>query len=398
MIFSPLQDRAIFAVDKWVNDPSSPQVFYLGGFAGTGKTTLAITLAQNILGRVFFATFTGKAAHVMRTKGCPDATTIHQLIYNPSTRDPKPLQELKFALTQVDPADVTMRMGIEEEISQEKAKLRCPAFSLNPDSELRFGKLLIIDECSMVDQRIGQDLLSFGKKILVLGDPAQLPPIRGEGFFTSNPPDLMLTEIHRQAADSPIIRMATAVREGRGLDAGDHGSGCLVGTKADLFCKTMARDMDQCIVGKNATRRNYNVSYRNNILGFAQPLPVAGDRVVCLRNNHEMGILNGQLWDVEEVRSPMVDTIEMMMLSDDGSLRCQGVVHTGHFLGLEVPWWAKKDAEEFDYGYALTCHKSQGSQWPSVLVFDESQCFREHAQRWLYTAITRASERVVVLR
>lgn len=398
MTFSRIQEQAIWAVDQWLNAVESPQVFYLGGYAGTGKTTLAITLAQNVLGRVFFATYTGKAAHVMRSKGCPNASTIHQLIYHPRGKDPRHFIELQKALEAAPAEDSALRSEIEKEIAEEKKKLRRPSFGLNEESDLRHGKLLIIDECSMVDERIGQDLLSFGVKVLVLGDPAQLPPVRGEGFFTSRPPDLMLTEIHRQAAESPIIRMASGIREGRGLPPGDYGSGCLVGSHDELFSKTLARSMDQCITGRNATRKNYNTNYRKNILGIDDPLPVKGDRVVCLRNNHDVGILNGQLWAVEDTApSEGASPLELILTADSmdpKSLR----IHREPFLGQDVPFWDKKSAEEFDYGYALTAHKAQGSQWPSVLVFDESRCFKENADRWLYTAVTRAAERVVVLR
>ena len=95
----------------------------------------------------------------------------------------------------------------------ERKRLAQPAFTLNQFSPVKDAGLVVIDECSMVDDRMGQDLLSFGTKVLVLGDPAQLPPVRGSGFFTdTETPDVMLTEIHRQAKDNPIIAMATKVR------------------------------------------------------------------------------------------------------------------------------------------------------------------------------------------
>ena len=72
----------------------------------------------------------------------------------------------------------------------------------------------MIDECSMVDAELGRDLMSFDVPVLVLGDPAQLPPIQGGGFFTEAEPDAMLTEVHRQAQDDPIVRLSMEVREG----------------------------------------------------------------------------------------------------------------------------------------------------------------------------------------
>ncbi len=94
---------------------------------------------------------------------------------------------------------------------------------LNRRSAVADAKLVIIDECSMVDEELGKDLLSFGTKVLVLGDPAQLPPIQGGGFFTAAEPDAMLTEVHRQAQDDPIVRMSMDIREGRELEIGRHG-------------------------------------------------------------------------------------------------------------------------------------------------------------------------------
>ncbi|MEO8669294.1 MAG: AAA family ATPase, partial [Bauldia sp.] len=169
MLWSPKQDDALRAVSSWLKSGGT-QVFRLFGYAGTGKTTLARHIAEDAGGDVCFAAFTGKAAHVMRRKGCTGAGTIHSLIY---------------------------RMRGEDEDG--------PTFVLNDDSAAGKAALIVIDECSMVDADIGRDLLSFGAPVLVLGDPAQLPPIAGGGFFTESEPDSMLTEVHRQAADDPII-------------------------------------------------------------------------------------------------------------------------------------------------------------------------------------------------
>src|SRR3954467_1053695 len=187
MQWSPEQDRALKTVSRWI-ESGDGQVFRLFGYAGTGKTTLARHLAEHIDGEVAFGAFTGKAALVMRAKGCKDARTIHGLIYRP--RD----------------------MESEE-----------PTFVLNEDSAASNASLIVIDECSMVDEELGRDLLSFGKPVLVLGDPAQLPPVKGGGFFTEAEPDVMLTEVHRQATDNPIIRLSMIVREGGRLPYGAHG-------------------------------------------------------------------------------------------------------------------------------------------------------------------------------
>jgi exodeoxyribonuclease-5 len=195
--FTPHQDDALKAVAAWFKTKpglnGTPQIFRLFGYAGTGKTTLARHLAADVEGGVAFAAFTGKAALVMRAKGCGEATTIHSLIYRPRERD--------------------------EEM---------PSFELWDDAPVSRAKLIIIDECSMVDAELGRDLLSFGVPLLVLGDPAQLPPIQGGGFFTEAEPDAMLTEVHRQAKDDPIVRLSMQVREGTGLAPGIYGETAVV--------------------------------------------------------------------------------------------------------------------------------------------------------------------------
>ena len=190
--FSPHQDAALQAVATWLKaKPGSngtPQVFRLFGYAGTGKTTLANHIAEQADGEVKFAAFTGKAASVMRGKGCRGASTIHSLIYR-------------------------ARESGEE----------VPNFDLWDEAPASKAALIIIDECSMVDAELGRDLLSFGVPLLVLGDPAQLPPIQGGGFFTEAEPDVMLTEVHRQAEGNPIIRLSMDIRAGEYLEPGRYG-------------------------------------------------------------------------------------------------------------------------------------------------------------------------------
>src|SRR6187549_3221548 len=189
--FSPHQDAALKAVATWLKAKpganGTPQVFRLFGYAGTGKTTLARTIAEGVDGEVKFAAFTGKAAMVMRSKGCARASTIHSLIYR-------------------------ARESGEE----------VPDFVLWDEAPASEAKLIIIDECSMVDAELGRDLMSFGVPVLVLGDPAQLPPVQsganGAGFFTESEPDAMLTEVHRQAQDDPIVRLSMDIREGRAIE------------------------------------------------------------------------------------------------------------------------------------------------------------------------------------
>jgi exodeoxyribonuclease V len=360
--FPPQQKAALKAAADWLKR-GEPKLFRLFGFAGTGKTTLAKKIAEDVDGDVAFGAFTGKAALVMRAKGCADARTIHSLIYRAS----------------------------ETETGE-------PSFVLNEDSAVARSKLVIIDECSMVDAELGRDLLSFGKPVLVLGDPGQLPPIKGGGFFTNAEPDVMLTEVHRQAADNPILRLSMLVRDGKRLSPGACGE-CQVIKRAEIDSGIVTR-ADQLLVGLNRTRRSYNARMRE-LFGRADEFPEPGDKLVCLKNNRKKGLLNGGIWLVKSTAQARKKKLLMNVVSDDDPAekpRRIGVLPE-FFQGLEdtLPPLVRKDSDEFDYGYALTVHKAQGSQWDHVILFDESYAFREHRARWLYTGITRAAKRLTIV-
>lgn len=399
MKWSPQQQAALERVREWQQDESAPQVFRLFGAAGTGKTTLARHAAADVDGEVLYGAFTGKAAHVMRQCGCTGATTLHSLIYIPKDRSRARLQALEQRVADLrasSPGDPLLDRLLQE-IHEERINLSRPAFALNEESPLKEAALLVADECSMVDERLGGDLVSFKRKILVLGDPAQLPPVFGGGYFTSDEPDFLLTEIHRQALGNPIIAMAQAIREGEPPKLGQYGRSRVIPKSALDPAEAVAAS--QILCGRNATRRAINRRVRS-LLGLTSPLPVPGDKLVCLRNHHELGLLNGSLWRVvglleHEDLGPNEMSLEIEPA--EGGPSFEVVAHTQHFLGEELQWWSRKDAEEFDFGYALTVHKAQGSQWDDVLLFDESRQFREHRMQWLYTGVTRARERLTVV-
>ena len=361
MNWSPEQDNALLAVERWRKAGES-QVFRLFGYAGAGKTTLARHIAENAGGNVAFAAFTGKAAHVMRQKGCVGASTIHALIYRPAS-------------------------------AEEDGE---PSFTLRYDAPASEADLIIIDECSMVDEDLGRDLLSFGKPVLVLGDPAQLPPVKGGGFFTEGEPDFMLTEIHRQAADNPIIRLSMAIRQGESFD--EQSDECRLLSKREITTEAIM-EADQILVGANRTRKRYNDRLRE-LHGHTDPSPEAGEKLVCLRNNKKKGLLNGGIWSVDRRMSPRGARVRFVVRPEEGGKAVNVSVPRGFFLdGPEsVPWSQRKGADEFDYGYALTVHKAQGSQWDNIVLFDESYMFREHGARWLYTGVTRAAKRLLLVR
>ena len=361
MAWSPQQDAALLAIRMWQRHGGKP-VFYLAGYAGTGKTTLAKQIAQDTRGEVIFAAFTGKAALVLRQKGCEGARTLHSLLYRP-----------------VEVVDGP------------------PTFELNESSDGERASLIIVDECSMVDETLGRDLLALGTPILVLGDPAQLPPVKGVGYFTARDPDFTLTEIHRQAADNPIIRLSMDVREGKTLRPGRYGDSEVIapGVRFDAD-RVMAAD--QMLVGRNVTRLRYNARFRE-VTGITSPMPVVGDKLVCLRNDKDKGLLNGGLWQVRKLLNGRGTSIRMAIQSDDGRADQSVSVRTEFFTGQEasLEWSQRKRSDEFAFGYALTVHKAQGSQWDDVILFDESSYFREHHLRHLYTGLTRAAQKVVVV-
>jgi len=361
--WSGQQDAAIKAVRNWLRGRS--QIFRLFGFAGTGKTTLARELAGDVRGDVLYGAFTGKAALVMRRKGCSGASTIHSLIYK-----------------------------LDEENDGWE-----PRFVLNDNSAVGGAALVVIDECSMVDESLARDLLSFGTKVLVLGDPAQLPPVKGTGFFTEVEPDFMLTEVHRQAAENPIIRLSMQIRNGVKLQHGDYGA-CRVIPRSDVSSADIL-GCDQVLVGRNRTRQLYNRRIRE-LLGRESDKPEVGDKLVCLKNDREKKLLNGSLWKVHGKIKAASDLVKFHIVPEDVQDEPKPTsvkVRREFFNGADdqLHWEDLKGTDQFTYGYALTCHKAQGSQWDNVVVFDEADAFRENAGRWRYTAVTRAAERLTIV-
>ena len=208
----------------------------------------------------------------------------------------------------------------------------------------------------------------------------------------------MLTEVHRQAADNPIVRMSMIVREGGQLELGEYGPSRVI--RRGEINPEIVMGADQVLVGMNKTRRNYNARIRQ-LMGRTDNSPVAGEKLVCLRNDKSKGLLNGGAWIVQEIKTSKKGLITMRVTPEDdaGGKAVKVSVLPNFFDGTEeeVPWELRKHTDEFTFGYALTVHKSQGSQWDDVVLFDESFAFREHRARWLYTGLTRAAEAITVV-
>jgi len=398
-------------------------VFYFGGYAGTGKTTVARVIADDVGGAVLFCAPTGKAAHVLTSKGC-SATTIHKLIYT-SAGDPTSKQTVERTREELQKARAELSRTpagaafdkLDKEVQQLASLLarqeadadrKGPRFKLNVDSDAKRAKLIVVDEASMVDGRIARDLESFQVPILALGDPAQLPPVGAASHWTEREPDHLLTQIHRQAAESPILQLATAIRMAQSTGAArfTETPSAQVWRWGDPRVEQRAIDVlqsgGQILVGRNKTRHGTNMKARRILgLGEGKNVPVPGDKLICLRNNHELGVLNGQIWKC--TRFAILDdaTGLLSVESEDGSAEIAGIkVWRHHFEGREdeLAPYMRRECDEFAFGYAITVHKSQGSEWDRVVLFDESSDFRGDAWRHLYTGVTRAARELTVVR
>jgi len=398
------QEGALQAVDQWFKGPNRLKPFYLAGYAGTGKTTLAKYFAQNVRGTVLFAAFTGKAASVLRLKGCPGATTVHSLIYNPvGNANTKRIKEIEKAIAEERTKGQEINIPKLEKLRTEMRKLEAVSreqFELKDryDSpHMKQADLIILDECSMIDMIMAKDLVSFKVPILVLGDPAQLPPVKGKGAWIDAKPDYLLKEIHRQAQDSNIIRLAHDIRNGVMLSLMEHAD-CMVREKKDMDWQELVT-ADQVITGKNHTRHALNKAIRK-LNKHTKLFPIVGDKLICLKNDHEEGLLNGVTCEAYKDSEKIGNTV-LVRVNYEGAEH-EFFCDPGHF---EETYYNKRLSfpnhgvvKHFAYGYAITGHKSQGSQWEKVVVCDDKMRSQdlEMRKKWLYTVITRAEKQLIM--
>lgn len=375
------QNRALKSVMDWYSDPNSRQEFYFAGFAGVGKSPVANFAIEELrskkkVKKVRTAAFTGKAALVLQKKGIGNAQTIHSLIY-------------------------------KHKVDKKTGKV---TFSLSNDSDAADADLIVLDECSMVDDEMANDLRSFGKKILIMGDPGQLPPIKGAGAFTNREPDVFLREIHRQSAESPILELATLARQGKPLPIGYNKGGVSVQLLTKDTQEAVYSQDTQAICGLNRVRWVYTQRIRKR-LGYDTPHPVKGERLICCKNNKQKGFFNGSLGVLDKYKILQPTELEkeryrLDVIFDDEThpeedLITDPFLFKNHFSNGTTAkaeyFKGRPRYEEFDWGYILTCHKAQGSSWPSVTIVNDAASFRDNQKEWLYTAITRAEEKLTIL-
>lgn len=412
--FSPQQNAALAAIEKWFSDESA-RPFVLNGFAGTGKTTIAKYMPEVIKAKkdeeVLYVAYTGKAASQLERKGCRGATTAHRLLYVPIAKSKKNLINLNETLESAVITDPNLNSEesrkLLAEIKKERLRLSSMEFTDNPDEErLRHARLIIVDESSMIDQKIHQDLMALKKPVIYCGDPFQLPPVRGASPVSQLAVDVMLTEVHRQALDNPILALATDLRNRKPFSTEElehrNGDQLLQIKKMSSGSYMLYNEHDQILCAMNATRNSLNQKIRKrkieeNIVWEGDDGVGRGDRIIFLRNDYDNNYFNGTMGVVDRVRPARRHQEYMISIdgeTDEDNFRKYDV-WTGFLHGRH-----KSDQPNFtqsiDLAYAITCHKSQGSEWDSVLVHFERMSNVDIA-RWLYTAITRAKKRCTIM-
>ena len=364
------------------------------GYAGVGKSTLvkfAVEALNVNKDRVAYACFTGKAAEVLRKKGNKNAMTLHKLLYDSI---PKPGGGF----------------------------FRKPKTSLDYD-------VVIVDEISLAPKSMLEILLKHKVFCIFIGDNFQLPQIdKNESHTFLKNPDIFLSTVMRQAAESEIIQLTMKIRNGEDIPYMD-GKEVKVIPKKELVTGHLLW-ANNIICATNTVRHNINNQMRE-LLGYEGELQ-EGEKCICKRNYWEDvndegdALVNGTIGTVSNIFKSFIQ-IPKYIKNDRHNIptiMCDFTPEAGNvfstvnidkdFLLKEEPcvdWRVSYQIgklrarlgdilpRQITYGYALTCHASQGSEWDKVLVLEESFPFdkKEH-QRWLYTAATRASQKLVLMR
>lgn len=397
-----MQQVGLERAKRWWSD-GNEQIFKVAGYAGTGKTYLSSVIAEELAeDRIAYCAFTGKAALVMQQRGMP-ATTIHQLIYN---------SEVKLVPYYDDDGNRRFKRRL---ITERKERL-------DPKPGV-----ILVDEVSMLSQKLLYDLLSFDVPLITVGDPFQLPPVGGEETDLLTNPDVTLEEIMRQDEGSAIAYLAERIRKGKPLREDESATGCIWQMPKEIIRDEYQKDMfawaDQIIAGRNATVAKVNQQARQ-WLGFEGELPVPGDKLICKRNAWDTILFDGK-FPTALVNGLIgyCTYVEQRERRESVPWRSQPVAITEHLLNLRPTWeeaaeftelkfnpralWENKQARGdmkgilFNFAYCVTCHAAQGSEWENVLLYDDSwpdpndPLFQA---RWRYTGVTRAAKRLVWLR
>ncbi len=393
MVLTKKQSEGLLiSLDRYI---SGKKYTVISGYAGSGKSTLVRFIIEALdvdEDDVCYCAFTGKAAEVLRKKGNKNACTLHKLLYESI---PKP----------------------------------DGGFFRKPKPQLDYS-IIVVDEVSMAPKTLIDLLFSHNVYVICLGDPGQLPPIdKNEDNHLLDHPHVFLDEIMRQAQESEIIQLTMKIRNNEPIDYYD-GKEVKIIPYSQLNTGVL-QWADQVLTATNAKRQAINNQMRQ-LLNYPD-YPVDGDKMICLRNywedfsnngdpliNGTIGILQNsfQTWrqiprfiksNVKKFDILMGDLVipdmddVYLMTEMDRQMIMSGIKccdwKLSYQLGKLRPTYGEIVPKEFTYAYAITCHKAQGSEWNKVLVLEESFPFdkKEHIQ-WLYTACTRASEKLVLVR
>lgn len=383
---------------------SHPSKLYLTDeFIVTHNTTVMKEALSRLSGcEPLLTAPTGKAAKVLATKSEKEATTIHRALYKPSDPVRSKLKlQLTNAWSSLRNGDFLGENRTEEDVRKEIKVLEDKLLSMKKDSS-RFslsGKtsefnLLLVDECSMVNEFMARDLEKISKKLLLVGDPFQLPPVKAKWGWEGRNPDVMLTQVVRQSGDGAGITLAAeAIR--KGLEP-KTGMGFEMYSKGILTFHDYM-EFDVVLVGSNHMKRTLDQGIRKR-KGLEFGVPTEGEKVMCLANKSEYGVFNGEVFTIKEVKG--VDrrhNIVVLDLIDElgeeyYELECDLRLFEDHQNTHKVP----EDILQFTFAYASTVHKYQGSEASNVCLIDDWN--RGEHDRWLYTGITRAVDHCSLVR
>jgi len=341
------QKWVLYQIVTGLREKKLPQMT-MGGYAGTGKTTV-LGFLHKMFPNFGVCAYTGKAANQLRKKQVP-ATTIHSRIYKPYFDLAS--KTVVFELT-IDPG--------------------CEGF--------------FVDEASMVPEDIHSDLKSFGFPIVYVGDHGQLEPVDSV-FNLMQHPDYKLEEIHRNAGD--IARFAERIRMGF-VPRSFKGEGDSVEFVGGEPSDELLTSVDQVICAFNKTRTAINERIRK-AKGYTTKLEV-GEKVMCLRNNRKVGLFNGMQGTVLALREDGYRRKFMDFQFDENIMK--DVWYDPSTFGQETYKFktGQDSPNPFDYAGCITCHKAQGDEWGKVLVI-EQRCKGWEHKRWAYTAASRAKEKL----
>ncbi len=371
----PLDETQLAAknhIFKWITEPDPHEkVLTLGGYAGTGKTTLLRHVDSFLkeTGMTYSVlSFMGKSVSVLKKKGITNAHTCHSHLYDLDEKSKK-TGELKF---------------------QKKPRID--------------DHLLVIDEAQVINAVMDSDMMSYSHlRILYVGDHGQLKPIGEDPYIMANP-DIKLEVPHRQSLGSNILQFAHAIRKGQQPRYG-RCPGVIVKPREDFYPMIEDPKWDQIIVGYNRTRHSVNQRVRE-VRGHFGKTPDPGEKLIFLNNNRELGLFNGMTLKVESAQRDgngfiICDFVDIEESESGKKRRWSKVAIIEDQLGqnkMDIRGWVanatiNQNAMLADYAYAITAHKALGSEWEKVLVLEEIHPDWEYP-RWRYTTVTRASQEI----